>query len=300
MDKFRKIGLIGRLGSKKVVDTLKNMISFLSAQGFHIILDSRIADLMPGHGLQTCKKKVMGDLCDLVIVVGGDGSLLGAARALARSDVPVLGVNRGQLGFLTDISPNQFEEKFTEILAGKYSQEDRFLLKVQVSRNGKVIGEADALNDMVLHPGKATKMIEFDLFVGDDYVYNQRSDGLIVATPTGSTAYSLSGGGPIMHPKLDALVLVPMFPHTLSSRPIVVDGNSELKIIISEENETYPLVSCDGQVSINLAPGDVIKLNKHQHKLQLLHPEGYNFYRTCREKLGWSAGLTARNLSSQS
>ncbi len=294
MSKFQNIGLIGRLGSTKVIDTLKNIISYFSEQEFKIILDKRIGELMPGHGLDTCKQKEMGDLCDLVIVVGGDGSLLGAARVLSRFDVPVLGVNRGQLGFLTDISPKNFEEKFAEILEGKYTEEERFLLKIVVRRDGEIVGEADALNDMVLHPGKATRMIEFDLFVEGSYVYTQRSDGLIVATPTGSTAYSLSGGGPIMHPKLDALVLVPMFPHTLSSRPIVVDGNSDLRLIISEDNETYPIVSCDGQVSINLAPGDVIHISKHQHKLKLIHPEGYDFYRTCREKLGWSAGLTAR------
>ncbi|EPJ44747.1 MAG: inorganic polyphosphate/ATP-NAD kinase [Osedax symbiont Rs1] len=297
MSKFQNIGLIGRLGSTKVIDTLKNIISYFSEQEFKIILDKRIGELMPGHGLDTCKQKEMGDLCDLVIVVGGDGSLLGAARVLSRFDVPVLGVNRGQLGFLTDISPQNFEEKFAEILEGKYTEEERFLLKIVVRRDGEIVGEADALNDMVLHPGKATRMIEFDLFVEGSYVYTQRSDGLIVATPTGSTAYSLSGGGPIMHPKLDALVLVPMFPHTLSSRPIVVDGNSDLRLIISEDNETYPIVSCDGQVSINLAPGDVIHISKHQHKLKLIHPEGYDFYRTCREKLGWSAGLTARTSS---
>ncbi len=297
MSKFQNIGLIGRLGSTKVIDTLKNIISYFSEQEFKIILDKRIGELMPGHGVDTCKQKEMGDLCDLVIVVGGDGSLLGAARVLSRFDVPVLGVNRGQLGFLTDISPKNFEEKFAEILEGKYTEEERFLLKIVVRRDGEIVGEADALNDMVLHPGKATRMIEFDLFVEGSYVYTQRSDGLIVATPTGSTAYSLSGGGPIMHPKLDALVLVPMFPHTLSSRPIVVDGNSDLRLIISEVNETYPIVSCDGQVSINLAPGDVIHISKHQHKLKLIHPEGYDFYRTCREKLGWSAGLTARTSS---
>lgn len=297
MNKLRNIGLIGRLGSKQVIDTIKKMITFLTDQGFNVILDQRIAELMPGHCLETSSKKAMGDQCDLVVVVGGDGSLLGAARALSRCNVPVLGVNRGQLGFLTDISPNDFEAKFSEILKGKYSEEERFLLKIVVKRGHSVIGEAEALNDMVLHPGKATKMIEFDLFVEGEYVYRQKSDGMIVATPTGSTAYSLSGGGPIMHPKLDAIALVPMFPHTLSSRPIVVDGGSDIKLIISEANETYPIVSCDGQVSINLAPGDVIHICKHLHKLQLIHPEGYNFYRTCREKLGWSAGLTAKNLS---
>ena len=291
MDYFRNIGLIGRLGSKSVIDTLKQLIRFLNDRGLNTVLDERISDTIPGHGQQTCKQKMMGEICDLVIVVGGDGSLLGAARALSPSHVPVLGVNRGNLGFLTDISPADIEEKVTEVLEGKYMVESRFLLDLVVKRAGEPIGEGTALNDIVLHPGKATRMIQFELYIEGQFVYTQRSDGLIVATPTGSTAYSLSGGGPIMSPKLDALVLVPMFPHTLSSRPIVVDGNSELKLVISDNNKTYPTVSCDGQLSFSLAPGDVITIHKKPHKLKLLHPLNYDFYRTCREKLGWGTRL---------
>lgn len=291
MDYFRNIGLIGRLGSKKVVDTLKNLIRFLNDQGLNAILDERIAEMMPGHGQQVCKQKMMGEICDLVIVVGGDGSLLGAARSLAQFHIPVLGVNRGNLGFLTDIAPDEIEQKVTEVLDGKYTVESRFLIDVTVKRNGEPIGEMVALNDCVLHPGKAARMIEFELYIEGQFVYTQRSDGLIVSTPTGSTAYALSGGGPIMHPKLDALVLVPMFPHTLSSRPIVVDGNSELKLVISERNETYPAISCDGQNDISCAPGDTITIHKKPHKLKLLHPLNYDFYQTCREKLGWGTKL---------
>lgn len=231
----------------------------------------------------------MGEICDLVIVVGGDGSLLGAARSLAMSNVPVLGVNRGNLGFLTDIKPTELEEKVGEVLEGRYTVDKRFLLDVIVKREGDAIAESTALNDCVLHPGKATRMIEFELWIEGQYVYNQRSDGLIVSTPTGSTAYALSGGGPLMQPKLDALVLVPMFPHTLSSRPIVVEGNSELKLVISESNETYPSISCDGQLNIALAPGDTVTIHKKPQKLKLLHPLDYDFYSTCREKLGWSS-----------
>ena len=291
MDHFRNIGLIGRLGSKPVIDTLRQLMRFLHDRGLNTILDERNAEMMPGHGQQICKQKIMGEICDLVIVVGGDGSLLGAARALAQCHVPVLGVNRGNLGFLTDISPNEIEEKVSEVLEGKYTVESRFLLDMSVKRGGEPIGEGTALNDCVLHPGKATRMIQFELYIEGQFVYTQKSDGLIVSTPTGSTAYALSGGGPIMHPKLDAIVLVPMFPHTLSSRPIVVDGNSELKLVISEENETYPTVSCDGQINISLAPGDVITIHKKPHKLKLLHPLNYDFYRTCREKLGWGTKL---------
>lgn len=291
MDYFRNIGLIGRLGSKTVIDSLKQLIRFLNDKGLTTVLDERISDMMPGHGQKTCKQEVMGEICDLVIVVGGDGSLLGAARALSPSHVPVLGVNRGNLGFLTDITPADIEEKVAEVLEGKYMVESRFLLDLVVTRDGEVLAEGTALNDVVLHPGKAIQIIQFELHIEGQFVYTQRSDGLIVSTPTGSTAYSLSGGGPIMSPKLDALVLVPMFPHTLSSRPIVVDGNSELKLVISENNKTYPTVSCDGQLSIGLAPGDIIKIHKNPHKLKLLHPLNYDFYRTCREKLGWGTKL---------
>jgi len=289
MDNFRNIGLIGRMGSKSVIVTLKHLIRFLDDRGLNIILDQKIAEVIPGHGRQVCKQKLMGEICDLAIVVGGDGSLLGAARSLAHSNIPVLGVNRGNLGFLTDISPQDFEPRITEILEGKYSVDSRFLLEVCIRRKGEQIGELVALNDCVVHPGKATRMIQFELYIDGQFVYTQRSDGLIVATPTGSTAYALSAGGPIMHPKLDALVLVPMFPHMLSSRPIVVSGNSELKLVISEENKTYPTVSCDGQVDLSLAPGDVVSIRKSSRKLRLLHPQDYNFYQTCREKLGWSS-----------
>lgn len=286
---FRNIGLIGRLGSTKVVDTLKRLMRFLDERGYQIIVEDRTATVLLGHGFQEANRKMLAEVCDLVIVVGGDGSLLGAARAMAKTGVPVLGVNRGRLGFLTDIMPDQLEEKVEEVLAGQYTAERRFLLDAEVYRDGELIGAADGLNDVVLHPGKSARMIEFDLYIEGRFVYNQRSDGLIVATPTGSTAYALSGGGPIMHPKLDALVLVPMFPHTLSSRPIVVDGSSEIKVFISSSNETYPHVSCDGQTHLVTRPGDVLYIRKKPHKLKLIHPLGHDFYDVCRTKLGWNS-----------
>jgi NAD+ kinase len=292
MDNFRNIGLIGRLGSAQVVDTLRRLKKFLVNEGYYLIIEENIAALMPGHSMQVSSVKMMGEVCDLVIVVGGDGSLLGAARELAKSNIPILGVNRGRLGFLTDISPNELEEKIKDVLSGQYIQERRFLLDVNIKRNGEPIGFGCALNDVVLHPGKSTRMIGFDLFIEGQFVYSQRSDGLIVSTPTGSTAYSLSAGGPLLHPKLDAIVLVPMFPHTLSSRPIVVDGKSEIKIVIGEGNEIYPQVSCDGQHHIPVAPGDSVSITKKPHKVRLIHPMSHNFYGICREKLGWANNLT--------
>lgn len=290
-DSFRNIGLIGRMGSARVVETVRRIKKFLIGEGYHLIIEEQIGALIPGHGLQVSSVKMMGEVCDLVIVVGGDGSLLGAARELAKSDVPLLGVNRGRLGFLTDISPEELEQKISAVLAGEYIQEKRFLLDVLIRRNGEPIGTGTGLNDIVLHPGKSTRMIGFDLFIEGQFVYSQRSDGLIVSTPTGSTAYSLSAGGPLLHPKLDAIALVPMFPHTLSSRPIVVDGQSEIKIVIGEGNEIYPQVSCDGQTHIPVAPGDTVSITKKPHKARLIHPTCHNFYETCREKLGWANNL---------
>lgn len=291
MTTFKTIGLIGRLGSAKVVDTLKRLIRFLDGHGYDIVIEDRTATVLLDHGLREASREALGEICDLAIVVGGDGSLLGAGRAMCRTGTPVLGVNRGRLGFLTDISPNELEERVGEVLAGHYEAEERFLLDAEVYRDGALVGAADALNDVVMHPGKAVRMIEFELFIDGHFVYSQRSDGLIIATPTGSTAYALSGGGPIMHPKLEAITLVPMFPHTLSSRPIVVDAASEIRIHIGETNEAYPHVSCDGQTRVVSKPDDVLYIRRKPERLILLHPHGYNYYAVCRSKLGWSSRL---------
>ncbi|WP_192034748.1 NAD(+) kinase [Halomonas sp. YLGW01] len=291
MTTFKNIGLIGRMGSAKVVDTLKRLIRFLDEGGYHVILEDRTATVMLDHGQQVASRPMLGEICDLVIVVGGDGSLLGAARALCQSGTPVLGVNRGRLGFLTDISPSELEDKVGEVLAGRYTIEERFLLDAEVYRSDALVGSAEALNDVVMHPGKAVRMIEFELFIDGQFVYSQRSDGLIIATPTGSTAYALSGGGPIVHPSIDAITLVPMFPHTLSSRPIVVDAGAEIRIHIGETNEAYPHVSCDGQTRVVSKPDDILYVRRKPQRLKLVHPLGHNFYEVCRSKLGWSSRL---------
>ena len=291
MEQFRNVGIIGRLGSTRVLETVRRLKRFLLDRHLHVILEDTIADVLPGHGLQTSSRKMLGEVCDLVIVVGGDGSMLGAARALARHKVPVLGINRGSLGFLTDIRPDELELKVAQVLEGQYLTENRFLLEAEVRRQGEAIGQGDALNDVVLHPGKSTKMIEFELFIDGHFVCSQKADGLIVATPTGSTAYALSAGGPIMHPKLDAIVVVPMYPHTLSSRPIVVDGHSELKVVVSPDMTIYPQVSCDGQNHFTCAPGDTLHVAKKAQKLRLIHPLDHNYYEVCRTKLGWGSRL---------
>ncbi|GEN25214.1 NAD(+) kinase [Halomonas cupida] len=291
MQSFKNIGLIGRLGSAKVVDTLRRLIRYLDSAGYHVIVEDRTASALLDRGHAEASRRMLGELCDLVIVVGGDGSLLGAARTLCHSGTLVLGVNRGRLGFLTDISPDELEERVGEVLAGKYEVEQRFLLDAELYRDDMLVGSGDALNEVVLHPGKAVRMIEFELFIDGQFVYSQRSDGLIIATPTGSTAYAMSGGGPIMHPRLDALTLVPMFPHTLSSRPIVIDASCEIRIHIGETNQTYPHISCDGQTRAVAKPDDVLVIRRKPQCINLVHPLGHDFYDVLRSKLGWSNRL---------
>lgn len=289
MSEFRRIGLVGRLGSEQAQTSLHRLIAYLKQVGVDIVLDDEIALSMPDAGVRTAHREILADDCDLVIVVGGDGSLLSAARVMVRTGVPILGINRGRLGFLTDIKPDEIEEKVGEVLAGDYLTEKRFLLTSSVYRDGKPIASADALNDVVIHPGQFIRMIDFELYIDGEFVYRQRSDGLIISTPTGSTAYALSGGGPIMHPKLDAIVLVPLNPHTLSSRPIVVNGNSEIRLLVVDSNLVQPHVTCDGQNHVITEAGDEILVRKKPETLSLIHPPNHNFYDTCRTKLGWAS-----------
>ncbi len=293
MSEFSSIGLVGRQDNANITDSLNSLADFLlQRQGLKVVVDQAISEFMKGHSAVADMLIVPQDdlhlHCDLVIVVGGDGSMLKVANSLADQNLPVVGINRGRLGFLTDISPEEFEQVLGQVLDGKYKEETRFLLNVCIERDGKQEDIGCALNDVVLHPGIAAQMIEFSLFIDDEFVYQQASDGLIIATPTGSTAYSMSAGGPIMHPKLDAVVLVPMYPHSLSSRPVVIDGQSEVKIVVGDRHNMMPQVSCDGSVEYTAEAGDQIHVSKKAEKLRLLHPIEYNYYATCRSKLGWS------------
>lgn len=289
MSQFRRIGLMGRVGNPEVLETLVHLRELLRARGREVVVEREVAEQLGSLPEEVLPREEIGRHTELVIVVGGDGSLLGAARALAAQSAPVLGVNRGRLGFLTDISPQQLEAQISEVLAGRYLIESRFLLDVLVTRGDRVLARGDALNDVVLNSGISARMIEFELYIEEQFVYTQRSDGLIISTPTGSTAYSLSGGGPIMHPGLDAMVLVPMFPHTLSSRPLVIHGSSSVRIVINEYNDLHPVVSCDGQSNLSASPGDMIHVHKKPEHLRLLHPLDHNFYAICRAKLGWGS-----------
>lgn len=289
MNRFQRIGLMGRVGNPEALETLVHLRDFLRSRGREVVVETEVAAQLQLPPEEVLSGDEIGHRAELVIVVGGDGSLLGAARVLAAQHAPVLGVNRGRLGFLTDISPQYLEQQISDVLAGRYLIESRFLLDVLVTRGDQVLARGDALNDVVLNSGVSARMIEFELYIEEQFVYTQRSDGLIISTPTGSTAYSLSGGGPIMHPGLDAMVLVPMFPHTLSSRPLVIHGSSSVRIVINEYNDLHPVVSCDGQSNLSASPGDMIHVHKKPEHLRLLHPLDHNFYAICRAKLGWGS-----------
>jgi NAD+ kinase len=206
-------------------------------------------------------------------------------------NVPVLGINRGQLGFLTDIKPEELETQLKPILNGAYREEKRFLIEASVKQEGLYSDQGNALNDIVLFPGQTAQLIEFELYIDKQFVYSQRSDGLIISTPTGSTAYSLSAGGPIMQPHLNVLVLVPMFPHTLTSRPIVIDADSEIMILVADFNKTNPRLSYDGQSHTSLMPGAEIKIRKQARPLRLIHPYNHDYYEVLRTKLHWGKQL---------
>lgn len=287
MSLFGRVGILARMDNPQILDTVKKVLEYLIQNKIKAVLEENLSSMMPGIDVETVPVKSLGSFCDLAIVVGGDGSLLGAARALCNDNVPILGINRGTLGFLTDISPQTLEAELDAIFAGEFFEEKRFMINAKITRQNKPSGEGHALNDIVLHPGKSARMIRFDMYIDNQFVMNQKSDGLIVATPTGSTAYALSAGGPIMLPKLDAIVLVPMHPHTLSNRPIVIDSSAKIRIVISESNLTYPSVSCDGQVHITAAPGDEIHIDRRDEYIRLIHPKSHDFYDVCRTKLGW-------------
>ncbi|WP_231916642.1 MULTISPECIES: NAD(+) kinase [Rheinheimera] len=288
---FRTIGLIGKPNHQGANHTLVSLYHFLKQYQLQVYVEEKVAGSLGLDGVQAMDLVDLGKNCDLAIVVGGDGNMLGAARVLARFGVAVLGVNRGNLGFLTDLSPESFQIPLAEVLAGNYVNEHRNLLEIEVHRHDSIKSSNSAVNEAVLHADKVAHMIEFEAYINDEFVFSQRSDGLIVSTPTGSTAYSLSGGGPILTPELDAMSLVPMFPHTLSSRPLVVSGNSEIRLKVAPSNDAHLQISCDSHVILAVMPGDEIVIRKHPKPLKLVHPPGYSYFNVLRNKLGWGSKL---------
>lgn len=286
--KFSNIGVMSKQDLPEFKETVEVLVNALKKFEVNITLEDNCHQLLAKHAYPHAPAEELGNKIDLLIVVGGDGSFLNAARAVVEHEIPVLGINRGRLGFLTDINPNNIENALTPILHGEYEIETRFLLSAKVWRKDQLIDKNIALNDVVIYSGHIARMIEFEVAINQHFVYKQRSDGLIVTTPTGSTAYALSGGGPILHPHLDAIALVQMHPHTLSSRPIVINSNSHIDLHLTPENRLEPRVSFDGQIHYNLKPNDLIHIEQHEKLLRLVHPKDYDYFSVLRNKLSWA------------
>ncbi len=286
----RTIALVGKYHSLEIAESLRRLAEYLHERGVSVFIEretsehiGRIVDL---SRWVTCGFNDIGAHADVAIVLGGDGTMLNAARRLARYCVPLVGVNQGRLGFMTDIAREDMLTSMDDLLDGNFTPENRMLLAAEVVRDGKEIASNMALNDVVIDKGAIGRMIEFELFIDGEFIYNLRSDGLIVSTPTGSTAYAMSAGGPIMHPTLGGIALVPLCPHALTNRPIIVNDSADIELRIANADD--PRVHFDGQVTLDLARNDSVRLRRSEHKICFLHPPGYSYFAMLRQKLQWS------------
>ncbi|WP_163932773.1 NAD(+) kinase [Paraferrimonas sp. SM1919] len=287
---FSTIAIIGKPHHQGTMQTLTDLVQWLTDKNYQVIVEQRLAQSCQMQ-CQTIVLEQIGQIADLAIVIGGDGNMLGAARALYQSNIKVIGVNRGNLGFLTDLSPDDLFPRLEQVLEGHSRVDERFLLEVEVYRNGELVSSNSAMNEAVLHPDKIAHMIEFEVYIDNNFMYSQRADGLIVSTPTGSTAYSLSAGGAILSPSLNAIIINPKFAHSLTARPIVIDGDSTIRIKVSPSQDKSQLISCDGHIDLSIKAGDEILIKKSQKKLQLIHPLDRNDFQVLRSKLGWGSKL---------
>lgn len=283
---FKTIAITGKQSSPDVAVLILNLAKHLARLNFEVVLDHLTSSQLTGHGYRVMTFQEIGEQVDLVIVMGGDGTMLNVARLLVNYNVPLIGVNQGRLGFLTDLSIDSMYETLDAVLDGQYIEESRMLLCARVERNGSNLFSSLAFNDVVLHRGINNGMIEFEVRINDEYVYTLRSDGLIIATPTGSTAYALSAGGPILYPGLDLIELVPICPHTLSNRPIVVAPDASIEVTMRCVQDVH--VNCDSHTSFDLKQTDKIMVQRFPKAVTLLHSKQHSYYRMLREKLGWS------------
>ena len=291
---FHNIGIVTRPNTPEIQNTAHTLIHFLQGHGLTVYLDEigieeRCIYVQDTVGCHIVSKSDLGKHCDLVIVLGGDGTFLSVAREIAPRTVPVIGINQGHLGFLTQVTRENMFPELASMLTGKYLADECLVLEAIVSRDGETIHQALALNDVVLSRGGTGQMIEFEVFVNGEFVYTQRSDGLIVSTPTGSTAYSLAAGGPILQTTLRAFTLVPICPQSMTNRPIVISDNFEIKILITKSRDAR--LHYDGQSFVDMQSKDIITLRRYHHHLRVLHPTHYQYYKTLRQKLHWGEQL---------
>jgi NAD+ kinase len=286
---FQTIALIGKYKSPEIAEPLLRLADFLVRMELAVVVDSLTAEHLTPNPYSVLAMTEMRGKVDLAVVLGGDGTLLDVARTLAPFGIPLVGVNQGRLGFLTDISIDNVQRTISGILRGEFVTEKRLLLSASILREEKHVFDSLAFNDVVMHRGNNSSMLEFEVRIDGEYLYNQRADGLIVTTPTGSTAYAMSAGGPILHPALDVIALVPVAPHTLSNRPIVLKSESVLEI--SMHRATDARVRFDGHTHFELNCQDQVVISRYIEPVCLLHPVGHSYYRTLREKLLWNQTL---------
>jgi NAD+ kinase len=284
---IKTIGLFGKYGGKDLGEIIRGLGEFLRARNLNILLERETATLIKDSTTPNRPLAAIGTEIDLAIVVGGDGSMLNVARGLAAYRVPLIGVKLGRLGFLADVSTENMRQALGEILEGHFQTEERFMLNAEIVHAGQVIQTADAFNDVVINKGERARLIEYETYVDGEFVSDARADGVIVATPTGSTAYALSAGGPIVHPTVPAIVLAPICPHTLSNRPIVVSSDCKIEIVMKNlQNAAY--VSFDGQSGHLLQDGDRVRIRRADTPITLIHPAHRSHYEVLRAKLHWS------------
>lgn len=285
----KTIALIGKYNSPEISESLCLLAQDLHRRGISVLIENVTTECQSSSVLpswEVCDFAAIGARADLAIVLGGDGTMLNAARQLARHRVPLVGVNQGHLGFMTDIARNDMLICMDDLLSGKFVPENRMLLEAEIWRNGHNIASSLALNEVVTDKGAMGRLIEFELFIDGEFIYSLRSDGLIISTPTGSTAYSLSANGPIMHPHVSGIALVPLCPHSLTNRPILVSDHNEIEIRIVHATDSR--VHFDGQVTIDLRPEDRVRIRRSEYSICFLHPPNYSYFAMLRQKLHWS------------
>ncbi len=285
---FNRIGLITNSGVKAIQTTLAELVEYLDSHEQEVILDKCCADLLGDHKLDVYDARELGKHCDLVIAIGGDGTMLMASHILCDLDVPLLGINLGHVGFLADIPADDIASNMDEILKGHYVEDVRFLLRAQAFRDDTCIFEGYGFNDIIIQKWNIARLVELETYINGAFVHKHRSDGMIISSPTGSTAYALAAGGPIVHPSLDALLLVPICPHSLTNRPIVIDGNSCIEVVIGTREVDHAHLTFDGETKIELISGDRVRVEKKNKKIRLIHPPNHDQFHILREKLNWS------------
>ncbi|TJY55792.1 NAD(+) kinase [Sinimarinibacterium sp. CAU 1509] len=292
---FRTIGVIGRRGDPRVATTLLELCQILTELGRQVLIER------DAPGLESCpeqcrrvSREQLATQCDLGIVVGGDGTLLSMARSLAPHNVPILGINLGRLGFMVDVPPADMRDALAAVISGRCTHEDRLLLEARIHTSDGHAGPFLAINDVVIRNQAAIRMLEFETWLDREFISLHRADGFIVASPTGSTAYALSSGGPVLHPSLQAITLVPICPHTLSDRPIVVGADQTVRIVLLGDESTAAMCTCDGQSSYSLRSGDVLEVRRASARMRLIHPETYSYFNILRNKLHWGRGPALR------